>query len=61
MDSDGDVKSFDNVPSTGVEEYGGFNGNCYLVIGRDDPEEVKRRMCDSGWWGEPLDDEHAKE
>lgn len=54
-DRDGEVVDFDSVPSTGVEEGGSGTGMvAHVIIGREEPDEVKRRMCESSRWSEPA-------
>lgn len=55
LDADADFMetNFSDVPVTGVESALSTNGSGVIIIGRVEPDEVRQRLVDSGWWLEP--------
>lgn len=52
-----DEVSFGSVPCTGVEEMGHGTGiPPYVVIGREDPDDLVKRLCETPRWSMPLAD-----
>lgn len=56
MDADFREQTFDAVPCTGWDEATYTSGaGGIVVLGRDEPDDVMKRMVESGWWAYPSD------